>query len=459
MATDFSALDALYPLPHEELYRQWVLTRDSQILPREWMRRTLHGWHLSAHPDAQVCDLLAEDGTAIGWVLEPLAYLIRNRSQLPDASLTLPIGANWDSVAIERALYGRDEFGRSNGEGLEGMWVAIVLGGSARAPLRRVYLGAIHSVVYSKEHRAVAPTPNLLPDLRRNVVLSRAFDPLATNAYFTFGLTAFERVHRLLPNHYLDLDTWEAVRHWPASLEPFDSGGRGAEAIVDHSRRLLQALTERYTMFRVFLSAGRDSRAILALVRSFVESGAIDVALSTSVGRDVGSRTDFQAARRLAGIVGLPLDVRQRRPHNSDAADVMRAFVRIGESKSGPSLSAAASARGAQDLRLSLAGMAGETGRSYFWSRHRPWSRSFTAGVVTPELLASRTNSPRIAPVIEAARSWLRGIPEQVHSVPGNVLDLAYVEQRLGSWESSSRYLYPGRPRTTSPMAAAFVKR
>lgn len=57
-----------------------------------------------------------------------------NRSQLPDTSLTLPITANWDTVEIERALYGRDEYGRSKGAGLEGMWVAIVFGGSARAP-------------------------------------------------------------------------------------------------------------------------------------------------------------------------------------------------------------------------------------------------------------------------------------------------------------------------------------
>jgi hypothetical protein len=77
MRTDFSVLDALYPLPAGELFRQWVLTRDPAIIPAEWERRTVHGWHLGFHPDAHVCDLRADDGTAIGWVVEPLVYLGR----------------------------------------------------------------------------------------------------------------------------------------------------------------------------------------------------------------------------------------------------------------------------------------------------------------------------------------------------------------------------------------------
>lgn len=266
MATDFAALDSLYPLPPEELFRQWVLTREAGQVPPGWQRRSFDGWHLTCHPDAHVCDLCANDGTQIGWVIEPLAQLSRAGDSIPTGALKLPIPAHGSPADLERALYGRDEHGRSSGDGIEGMWVAITFDGPQTAPFRRVYLGAIHSVVYSADRRTVATTHNLIPGLRRDLPLSRAFDPLATNAYFTFGLTEFHGLHRLLPNHYLDLDTFAAVRHWPpAAPEPLASGEKGAAAIVEHARRMLDVLRTEDHNFHVFLSAGaihaRSSRS------------------------------------------------------------------------------------------------------------------------------------------------------------------------------------------------------
>ena len=458
MPTDLAALDALYPLFPEELFRQWVLTRDPAAIPAEWERRTMNGWHLGFHPDAQVCDLRASDGTPAGWIMEPLVYLDGTGSFGPKADLTLSIHEPFTAAEIERALYGRDSRGRSSGDGLEGMWVALVFGGTDEAPFRRVYLSPTHSIVYSMEQGAVATTHNLVPNFRRDEVLSRAFDPLATKSYFTFGLTAFTGVRRLLPNQYLDLDTFRPVRHWPLEAwEPFARGAEGAAAIVDHARRLLDGLSGSYDSFRVPLSAGRDSRAVLACLRPLVEDRAVDVLLSTVVGPDVGSRTDLQTARRLARIAGLRHEVRQRQAHDSKASDVLRSFARIGESKSGPSLSAPGiKERRPRDLRFCLAGMAGETGRSFYWGRSYSSGSGVSANTVTPESLARHTRSPATDAVMEAADAWLSGLPEHVRASTPDTLDLAYVEQRLGCWEASTRYLFPGRPRVTSPMATAF---
>lgn len=456
MPTDFSALDALYPLPPEELPRQWLLTRDPAALPAEWERRTIEGWNFAAHPDAHVCDLRASDGTSVGWLVEPLAYLTAVGDSLPGSELTLPVSAHASPADIERALYGRDESGRSNGDGVQGMWVAIVFGGAANAPFRRIYLGPIHSVVYNETHRAVATSHNLFSGLRRDDALSRAFDPLATDAYFTFGLTAFESLRRLLPNHYLDLDTFQPVRHWPLqALEPLVDGKDGAAAIVKHARRLVTVLATRHRSFRVFLSAGQDSRAILALLRPLIDEGTIDVVLTTTVGRDFESRMDVQAARRLVRIASLPHEVRRRRPHNSEAADVVRAFVRIGESKAGHILSAAANKekQRLRDDRFNLAGMAGEVGRA-------SWGGGSDSSIheVTPEILAKRTSSPNTELVSTAAGAWLHGLPQGVRASPLDTLDFAYLEQRMGCWESPVRYLFPGLPghrgrTSTSPMA------
>jgi hypothetical protein len=450
MPTDFAALDALYPLPPEDLPRQWVLARDPELAPPGWERRTLNGWHLGAHPDAHVCDLFSSGGSRLGWIIEPLVYLNQEGGAVPTDSLTLPADG-CSSGAIERALYGRDERGRSSGGGIEGMWVAIIFGGTEQAPLRRVYLGAIHSVVYSVDHGAVATTHNLIPGLTRDQALSRAFDPLATNRFFTFGLTAFTGLRRLLPNHYLDLDTFQAVRHWPSeALEPLNSGQEGAVAIVKHTHRLLRALSTAYRSYRIFLSAGRDSRAVLASLRPLLDEGAIDLVLSTTVGHDLQSRVDVHAARQLARIAGLPHEVTERGRHSGRSAGAGRAFVRIGESKSGPILSAPGVTNlQPHDGRFILAGMGGEVGRSYYWAI-RPSSNG-----ATPEILAKRTGSPGTRTVLEAAGAWIQGLPPGIRASARDTLDLAYVEQRLGCWESSTRYLFPGRPRATSPMTAA----
>ena len=431
-----------------------MLTRASPAadVPHGWAQWTLQGWRLAAHPDAAVCELRARDGTELGWIIEPLAHLRAGGDVLPTQRISLDIPHGASAAAVERALYGRDERGCSDGHGVEGMWVAIVFAGPADDRIARVYPGAIHSVVYSPEHRAVATSHNLVPGLRRDEDLSREFDPLRTNSYYSFGLTAFRGLRRLLPNHYLNLETFDAVRHWPpAALAPLPTGSAGAAAVVDHSRRVVEVLAREHDLFRVFLSAGRDSRAVLTILRPLAaQDGRVKAATTTSM--DLPALTDLQAARRLARIAGVPLEIAWRRRHTADAPAVMRAFVRVGEACSGPSLSAPALARTERQPGFTLAGMAGETARGFFY-RNRP---SPPAGELTPEVLVQRVRAPVTPAVLAAAETWLAGLPRGVRASAASVLDLAYVEQRLGCWESPARYLYPGRPRVASPMSAAF---
>ncbi|GGI05027.1 hypothetical protein [Egicoccus halophilus] len=457
MSTDFAALDARSPLPPDELPRQWVLRRDGGPLPEGWQHRMHHGWHLAAHPDAHVCELTGVDGNRLGWLLEPQVRLGGERDGVVGESLVLDLTAACGPEEIERALYGRDRRGHTDGDGVEGTWVAVVVAGAGPNALRRVYVGAMHSIVFSAEARVVATTANLVPDLRRDEALSHAFDPLATNASYTFGLTAHRGVRRLLPNHYLDLDDFEARRHWPvAALPPLDDGRAAAMAVVEHGRRLVRALATAHREYRVFLSAGRDSRAVLALLRPFVAEGVVDVRLSTTTSDDLGRRTDLQAARRLARMTGLAHDVDRRQAHDASDVEVQRMFLRIGEAKAGPVLSTPALVAGEQrdTGRFKLAGMAGETARGFYWG---PPDRH---GVRTPpprvdaDLLLERTESPRTPTTLTAADAWLQGLPAGLRDRPADVLDLAYVEQRLGCWEAPSRYLWPGRPLVSSPMAA-----
>lgn len=463
MNNDHMALDELTPLSPDELYRQWVLTFEADNGPRGWKEYSLHGWQLSTHPDAHVCELLSVEGDSLGWLMEPLAYLSANGDIVPKKKISLLVSKNSDSVELERAIYGRDSAGNSDGTGIMGTWVAIIIGGPAGTSVSRVYLGASHSIVYHSQKRVVATSHNLVPGIQRNEDLSKAFDCLNRKSYFTFGLTAFEGLNRLLPNHYLELDTFIPVRHWPSGpLKPNLNGKEGAAAIVDHGRRLLEAISSEYKSFRVFASAGRDSRAVLSMLKPLVADGA-DVLLSTSVGSDLGSQTDLQAARRLARITGLPHEVKWNTIKNESDEDYMRrGFVRIGEAAASPGLFSSPGVHQRMPFdstaRFNLAGMGGETGRAFFWEKGIPRE------AITPEFLMKKVKAPLDNDEVKAAATkWLNGIPREFREENADVLDLAYIEQRMGCWQAPMTYLFGGmnnpgglsRP-STSPMAEVF---
>jgi hypothetical protein len=460
MSDTLAALDALYPLPPEELSRQWILTREAGSVPPGWPCHGHGGWTLAIHPDTELFELRDRAGAAIGWAIDALGHRTAESAQVMGRTLTLPLDPGFSAADAERALYGRDAAGRSDGTGFIGStWTAILFGGAM--PRGRVYVGAAHAVVYAPERAAVASTHNPIPGLERDRELSAVIDPLRTDAYFALGLTAFRGLAKLLPNHVLDLETFRARRHWPVGpLAPRTGAAEAGRAMVARTRADLEALARRFRVFRVPLTAGRDSRAVLACLRPLVEEGC-DVCLFITERRSLSVRIDVDGARRLSRIADLPLEVTrvgEQAPVSAEA--VRRNFARIGEARAGQILASAARDRTQPDpARLTLPGMAGSVGRAFYWPSGTPDS-----GLLEPERFGMKMCFLKSAPapvrarLAEAAERVLGSLPAEVRADPANVLDLADVEQRLGCWEAPNRYLFPGRGRANfSPMASAFA--
>lgn len=454
MRSDLAELDRLRPLPPEDLPRQWVLSEDAGLAPEAWERRRGGGWVLAAHPDARVVEVRSREGAWRGWAIEATVVL-RNGAPAPIGDgIALDCGGEPTPEELERALYGRwDGAAAQSASGLEGPWTVVLpsVGGKSG----RVYVAAAHSIVYSPDRRLVATSANLVPELERDWGLSEALDPLARNGFYGFGLTAFRGLHRLLPNHYLDLATFEAHRQWPRRCwDDLESGREGAAALVEHGRLVLEALAAEHERFWISLSAGRDSRAVLAMTRALVESGRASVTLMTSFGSDVESRIDRQVAERLARIAGLPHVATRRPAHRSDAAQAKRMFVRIGEAYGGPILTTPRLAQGAvQDPEprgFHLPGVGGEVGRARLW--RRPDLRRRRTG---PELVATRVGLPRVRPAVDAADRWLSGLPEGLRERAPDALGLAYVENCLGGIQAPGLYLFPGTVKALNLMMSA----
>ena len=264
----------------------------------------------------------------------------------------------------------------------------------------------------------MATSPSLIPDLVRNRDLSHAVDPRVTKAFYGFGLTPYHGVKRLLPNHFLDLETFASVRHWPPSgLAPYMPEAEAADRLVAGVAALLRDIGSRFDAVRISLSAGRDSRAVLALCRPLVAAAGDKVTAFTTRRGDVWSRVDVATAAKLAERAGIRHEIVEGKSQIAATdEEVARAFVRFGEAKWGPILKSAAASTPPKggSRKIHLPGMGGEVARGYYWDGRMPRPQD-----VEPPALLRRVGMPAVPETVAAAAAWLEGLPDAVRGAAG----------------------------------------
>lgn len=238
--------------------------------------------------------------------------------------------------------------------------------------------------------------------------------------WFPAGLTAHKGLERLLPGHCLDLDAGSFRRFWPlaevrqaadpdAVVTEMIALIRGQmEAVIASPLRLGQALT-----------GGHETRMLLSCARPYI--GGIDVV--TVVGEDRHTM-DTTLARRIVRDMGLT-HIELPRLNGTDAQRDL--FIRRGGHCNGdtnarfhPSVWPIAHSH------YFVGGLGGEVGRAFLW---RPSDTPETP--ITAEVLMARFGLPPTPVIAERLAAWLRGLPPM--SAYG-ILDLAYLEHRMGPW-------------------------
>lgn len=383
-------------------YGQFVLSPDATAFP-EWRSRPLAGgWHLASHRSLPIVPVKAgeeEVGVLLGWPVSPDGRFIESFDLPPDADL----------VTATYALGGR--------------WLLI----TADA----VYLDPTGSqpAVFSPERKVVASSSGLIP-ADTDEELAGAFDVVRRNGWYPFGLTPQWGVQRLLPNHALDLHSWTTFRcHYRHPVAPI-SLEQGAAAVVEAVHAVGKACASEYGLFAA-LTAGRDSRMLLAALRPFIEVAEFWTAWSDAR----CNATDAQIARILAKRFGIRHRFLKRVP--TTKADIEGWLDRSGWVTAG--------ARSRNHLMGDLAaggrvianGAAGEVSRAFYWN-----DDDLAEIPLTPEEVVTRVKAPLTAVVLEAAETWLSGLRghDRFH-----VLDLLYLEHRVGGWASPGNL---GSPRT-----------
>jgi len=296
---------------------------------------------------------------------------------------------------------------------------------------RRIYLDAdgSKSLVYDPQKQVAGATAMTLLDAEEYRERFRAdlYRTLGVDksGWFPAGLTAHAGVHRLICNHYLDLDSWKPKRHWPAQeIQTSDDPAGTFDAILDRMRRMAVGLMQSGNV-TVALTAGTDSRFMLSALRS------LDVEFVT-VAAPAGA-LDVATARLLAQRFDLSHRVL---PYCNATADQAQAWrIRAGHCVTGANMTMHPSVEPLKDSYF-LGGLGGEVGRGFLWLRATP---DLQVDALT---IVNRLKLPRAPELLEAVAAWLEPIMRLDSLVK---LDLAYLELRMSSWGFSDAYANPVR--------------
>ena len=358
------------------------------------------------------------DALLVGHVIDPAV------PEATDADLVASIVAGYTGPAsVARRLHG-----------LSGRFVLLI-----DAPddsyvfhdafgLRPVYFGRTGSGPAVSSDPAVHGYFGLIDPAPRPGFWGSAYQRNEAEWWIPSGTSLVQGIDQVPPNHYLRCSTTEAVRYYPHAQTPVADSSHDVEAtVVAMLRGSIDAAARRWRL-ALPLTAGVDSRTVLAAARGLTDTPVYTLQLGD---RPVPS-PDVQVAAELCRRIGAP----HRVLHGSDSpsADFERAYV---QSTVSPHFDRRG--RGIWTTRASfpesviLNGNGLEVARCFYYpsGSHRPVT---TAG----QLLDLVTGWRRIPFVAERVHQWhesTRALPEKTGF---DILDLFYWEHRMGGWAAQN---------------------
>jgi hypothetical protein len=381
-----------------------------------WQRVTIApALRLTAHPDLHVAHVGRDERslTVIGDLIDPLQP---ERGNVEILQRLLAEVRTYEDVFDRAARLG-------------GRWILIVNDGRRRVAFADA--AGLRSLVYTtreacgtlwcaSQSALIAEVCGVPLDAAAAAFRRAAAEQNAEIAWSPGDTTLHEGVRQLLANHYLDLDTGEARRFWPDR----DLPKRSLRSAVAESRRLLDGLIQgarhRFRTLLVPMTAGWDSRLMLAASRAIAGQALFFTALFPGM-----QTTDWDVAvpeRLLAGLqIGHSVvDCRGRPP--SWLEDISERSVPMAQAQYLGLVSRLLD--GTTEDAVLVKGDVGEIVRCQY---RQHWGERPEP---TAEDLAALTGMPQDPFLTTALERWLAGVRGNRYNVP--ILDLFFWEQEGG---------------------------
>ncbi|MBT4522421.1 MAG: hypothetical protein HOC23_20670 [Halieaceae bacterium] len=260
----------------------------------------------------------------------------------------------------------------------------------------------------------------------------------ADNQFYPADITDLEGCHRLLPNHRLDLNSWKVARFWPReALQPDPKADADRHIIQAVERLRSNMLAAHATGLRMYspLTAGRDSRAILACSSAEVRADASYVTLRFH-NRKYGHKKDLHISRLLAMRHHLNHEIVSIQKASKD--DRERYFYTIGRA-GGTGKATKFYRTPLQSLDMNAIWITGH-GEAVAKRHYAKYAGRFFRPTAAD--LLTRARLPRREDFLIGMERWLHDLPP--HSSVELVVDLFYMEMRLGG--SACPHLYGTAP-------------
>jgi len=397
------------------LIGQFLLCQTENYIPENWNIRRSGSWCLGFHPDLPVIEILASDSSSIGWLL---GYAVDSNGLLLKKNLQMSVSPQDSSAAsqLESSLY---DFG--------GRFAAIFL----TANISRVYLDAIGSLsmVFCARQQIAASSTALIPyseDCGDNYELINSLDIPRKDNWYPFGSTPRHSVERLLPNHFLDLNNWQSTRHWlTEEITPTQDIDNSIYEMGSLIKKNIAAFAENSPVYMA-LTAGRDSRMLLACAREYLQN--IEFFTIRTPGK--GGKLDCEVASAIAKRHRLNhriIEIQQ-----VTETELNEWLYRVGNCVAGNSWKNVRTLKQLDSSRGLLLGLGGEVGRSLYWRVSDTESTD-----ISPKELLRRIDVPGTLYLKEQSNKWLSNLPIKNTLT---VLDIVFIEQRLGCWSGPQQY-------------------
>ena len=393
-------------------------------------------FRLSDHLVPEWGDPRLELGGVYYWGVRSTVVMIIDREENPFGFfLGIPIDYGNRTVIRDCIVYDKNDYScGTESDSLErwlfefgGRWLAVV----AWNGIKRVYTdtNATIGLVFDTEGGVAASAASVLLSkeaysrLLRYDLLRRL--DVANAGWLMSGLTAHEGVERLLANHYLDLNSWVQRRHWPKPHSIRHSIG------VEKSLQRIAAIVSEHIETLVAngrvacaLTAGCETRLLLACSKGLVNSIDFITVAFSGAGNDVHIASDLAAQRELKHCV-LPM-------RHANETQITEWFYNGGHCVGGILSREHPSVASLSSYDFFIGGLGGEVARGFFYRQSDTGEERLSG-----RELVARAGLPSEPTVVQATEKWLRNTPQL--SAP-ELLDLAYVELRMGPWAFASSY-------------------
>lgn len=234
----------------------------------------------------------------------------------------------------------------------------------------------------------------------------------------------FAASRTLLPNHCLNLSDGECSRYWPRSVPETLSREECCRRVSNKLVGIMSAAQNRWEL-ALGLSAGWDSRVLLAASRGIIENMTMYTVQTTTMAAD---HNDVAIPRRLAKHLGLNhVEIR----HADHATEDFQELFRDHTWRPHQRFAAGAQAEFEQFryAKVAVIGNLSEVAKLPY--RHQ----LKVSDALDGEMLATLVGMNGQKFATEAMEEWLASLHISQKKATGyDVLDLFYWEQRIGRW-------------------------